>query len=70
MTQTTRTAPPTPTRRSPRRSPRRRDVVETALLAVLAYVPFLASSPGKVAADTKQYLYLDPGRLLTRAVSM
>ena len=68
MTQTTRTAPPTPTRRSPRRSPRRRDVVETALLAVLAYVPFLASSPGRVVADTKQYLYLDPGRFLSRAV--
>ncbi len=41
-----------------------------ALLALLAYVPVLRSDPGKVAADTKQYLYLDPGRLLSRAVSM
>ncbi len=40
------------------------------LLALAAYVPVLRSDPGKVAADTKQYLYLDPGRLLSRAVSM
>ncbi len=43
MTQTTTTAPPTP----PRRPSRRRDAVETVLLAVLAYVPFLLSSPGR-----------------------
>ena len=36
------------------------------LLALLAYVPPLLTAPGKVAADTKQYLYLDPGRLLCR----
>jgi arabinofuranan 3-O-arabinosyltransferase len=35
--------------------------------ALLAYVPFLLSSPGRVTADTKQYLYLDPDRLLARA---
>ncbi len=40
------------------------------LLALLAFVPPLRSDPGKVAADTKQYLYLDPGRLLSRAPSM
>jgi arabinofuranan 3-O-arabinosyltransferase len=39
-------------------------------LALLAYVPVLRSSPGMVAADTKSYLYLDPGRLLARASSM
>jgi hypothetical protein len=39
-------------------------------LAVLAYVPPLLTEPGKVAADTKQYLYLDPSRLLGRAASM
>ena len=33
-------------------------------LAILAYVPFFLSSPGDVGADTKQYLYLDPGQLL------
>ncbi len=40
------------------------------LLALAAYGPVLRSDPGKVAADTKQYLYLDPGRLLARAASM
>ncbi len=39
-------------------------------LALLAYVPVFRSSPGEVAADTKQYLYLDPTRMLGRAVSM
>ena len=40
------------------------------LLAIASYAPVLRSDPGKVAADTKQYLYLDPGRLLSRAPSM
>ncbi len=31
---------------------------------LLAYVPALASSPGRMPADTKLYLYLDPGRLI------
>jgi arabinofuranan 3-O-arabinosyltransferase len=33
-------------------------------LALLAYVPALASSPGRMPADTKLYLYLNPGRLI------
>ncbi len=37
------------------------------LLAALAYVPALASSPGKMPADTKLYLYLDPGQLISDA---
>src|SRR5450432_3385648 len=41
-----------------------------ALLALLAYVPMLLTHPGRVVADTKSYLYLDPDRLLSRAVSM
>jgi arabinofuranan 3-O-arabinosyltransferase len=40
------------------------------VLAVVAYVPLLLTAPGSVAADTKTYLYLDPGRLLERAPSM
>jgi arabinofuranan 3-O-arabinosyltransferase len=40
-----------------------------ALLALLAYLPALASSPGRMPADTKLYLYFDPGRLLARAAS-
>src|SRR5438552_7723640 len=40
------------------------------LLACAAFVPVLRSDSGTVAADTKQYLYLDPGRLLSRAAYM
>jgi arabinofuranan 3-O-arabinosyltransferase len=36
-------------------------------LALLAYVPALASSPGRMPADTKLYLYLNPGRLIRDA---
>ena len=39
------------------------------LLAVLAYVPALASSPGRMPGDTKLYLYLDPDGLLARSTS-
>ena len=39
-------------------------------LAVLTFGPLLRTAPGRVAADTKVYLYLDPGRLLSRATSM
>jgi arabinofuranan 3-O-arabinosyltransferase len=42
----------------------------TVLLAVVAYVPLLLTRPGQVGADTKTYLYLDPGRLLSRAAWM
>lgn len=49
---------------------RRWRVLGYALLALLAYVPVLLTKPGRVVADTKSYLYLDPGRLLDRAVSM
>ena len=41
------------------------------LVAVAAgYGPVVASSPGWVGADTKTYLYLDPGRLLARAPTL
>jgi len=39
-------------------------------LALLAYVPILLTQPGQVSADTKSYLTLDPGRLMSRAWSM
>lgn len=35
--------------------------------AALIYLPLLATAPGKVGADTKTYLYLDPSRLLSDA---
>lgn len=51
-------------------SARRRAGLQHAALAVVAYVPLLLTAPGRVAADTKTYLYLDPSKLLSRAVSM
>ncbi len=48
----------------------RRGAVTVALLAAVAYVPPLLTAPGVVAADTKQYLYLEPGRLLSGASSL
>jgi hypothetical protein len=47
-----------------------RDVVQRLVLVVVAYVPMLLNDVGRVAADTKAYLYLDPGRLLARAPYM
>jgi arabinofuranan 3-O-arabinosyltransferase len=38
-----------------------------ALLAALAYVPALTAGRGRMPADTKLYLYLDPGRLVADA---
>jgi arabinofuranan 3-O-arabinosyltransferase len=48
----------------------RRSVLVHAGLAVLVTVPLLLTKPGQVGADTKQYLYLDPARLLSRAWAM
>jgi len=39
-------------------------------MALVSYVPLLLARPGQVAADTKQYLYLDPARLTAGAPSM
>jgi arabinofuranan 3-O-arabinosyltransferase len=44
-----------------------RDWWTVALSAALIYLPLLLTAPGKVGADTKTYLYLDPGRLLADA---
>lgn len=54
---------------SRRRRPSRSWVGPLAL-AALAYGPALATARGVVAADTKQYLVLDPGRLLATATSL
>ncbi len=37
------------------------------VLALISYVPLLLTAPGYIGADTKQYLYIDPSRLLARA---
>ncbi len=55
---------------SPAFRQRLREAVPTAILAVTIYVPLLLTKPGRVGADTKTYLYLDPGRMLGRAASM
>jgi arabinofuranan 3-O-arabinosyltransferase len=55
---------------APVASSRRRKLLGYSLLGALAYIPPFLTAPGKVAADTKQYLYLDPTRLLERAPSM
>lgn len=39
------------------------------VLALVAYLPALLSSPGRMPADTKLYLYLDPGQLTRTAAS-
>lgn len=36
-------------------------------VALLSYVPIIFSRPGDVGADTKTYLYLDPGTLIREA---
>lgn len=45
---------------------RRRVGLGYLALAVLAYAAPLLAQPGQVIADTKNYLYLDPARLLAR----
>jgi arabinofuranan 3-O-arabinosyltransferase len=40
---------------------------DVCIIALLAYIPLLLSAPGKLPADTKLYLYLNPGRLLSDA---
>ena len=51
-------------------SARTRTGIGLALFAALVYLPILAMQPGKVDADTKSYLYLDPSRFLQRAASI
>lgn len=46
---------------------RHRSRIEVALLVALAMIPPLVSSPGRMPADTKLYLYLDPLRLVSDA---
>jgi arabinofuranan 3-O-arabinosyltransferase len=46
---------------------RRSSAIGVVTLALVAFVPTLLSSPGRMPADTKLYLYLDPGRLTTDA---
>ena len=40
------------------------------LIALCAYVPMLFTEPGRISADTKSYLTLDPSAVLRQATSM
>jgi arabinofuranan 3-O-arabinosyltransferase len=44
--------------------------VAALVLAICAYVPILLTDPGRVSADTKSYLTLNPSALLAQAASM
>lgn len=44
--------------------------LEHLALALAAFLPQLLTQPGVVDADTKIYLYLDPGRYLRQSLSM
>ena len=45
----------------------RRPPLGVVVLGLLAYVPALSAGRGRMPADTKLYLYLDPGRLVSDA---
>ena len=70
MTTTAPSIPATPTPADAPVASARLRALGYTLLAALAYVPVMLTSPGRVVADTKSYLYLDPSRLLERAPSM
>jgi arabinofuranan 3-O-arabinosyltransferase len=48
----------------------RGDGIAVAILAAVTYVPLFLSHHGTLDADTKQYLYLDPGGLLGSAANL
>ena len=47
-----------------------RDRAQIWVMLLISYLPLFFNDPGRVAADTKAYLYLDPFRLLERAAYM
>lgn len=44
-------------------------LVSIVVLALLAYVPAFTAAPGRMPADSKLYLYLDPGRFMADAAA-
>lgn len=64
------TTSPSPTTATAEPSDRRRAWLPYLILALFSYVPSVLARPGWIAADTKQYLYLDPSKLLSSAWSM
>ena len=51
-------------------SERQQDRAVAVGLLLVSYVPILLTSPGRVSADTKTYLTVDPSRVLRQAPSM
>ena len=51
-------------------STRRISFVDVIALTATSIVPLLIGADGRLNADTKQYLYLDPGGLLQRAPTL
>jgi hypothetical protein len=45
-------------------------VLSHAVLALVAFVPLLLTKSGRVAADTRQHLYVDPAGFLERSFSL
>ncbi|MFK7919512.1 MAG: alpha-(1-_3)-arabinofuranosyltransferase family protein [Ilumatobacter sp.] len=43
--------------------------ISIAVLALVAYVPALTASPGRMPTDSKLYVYLNPGRFLADATT-
>lgn len=52
-----------------RRIELRAGALSCILLALLAYIPSLSASPGRMPADSKLYLYLNPGRFFADAAA-
>ncbi len=52
------------------RASRHPDRAAAVVLALFAYVPILLTDVGRVSADTKSYLTIDPSALLAQATSM
>ena len=51
-------------------STRRVSLVDVVVLTATSIVPLLFGADGRLNADTKQYLYLDPGGLMRRAFTL
>ena len=43
--------------------------ISVSVLVLLAYIPALTAAPGRMPADSKLYVYLDPGRFLGDAAT-
>jgi arabinofuranan 3-O-arabinosyltransferase len=66
-----RLAPPEQSaQRPPRRLLARSELANHLLLAAVAYLPVLLAHPGKLAADTKSYLYINPAGVMRQAFYM